>query len=211
MKVPTIRQINPETLIADDGSGTNIFGGGNPHGAYVPLSDDEIEVLHRIVDSGDVQLVIHGWAVLDQPLITFGDLRVGIKFRLSFENCRPTPLNYLDLELRFASGETIFRQKLPVETNGQPVMVGEGVFLDLAWDIAIDHMKPEFVKRIKPGALGLTSRRLDKDTGERTFKGNMQLSHNQQNWLKAIDDGARDIREADAKKIIEAVNKQKSQ
>ena len=90
-------------------------------------------------------------------------------------------------------------------------MVGEGVFLDLAWDIAIDHMKPEFVKRIKPGALGLTSRRLDKDTGERTFKGNMQLSHNQQNWLKAIDDGARDIREADAKKIIEAVNKQKSQ
>lgn len=208
MKIPTVSQINPETLMSDDGSGTNIFGGGNPHGAYVPLSDDEIEVLQRIVDSGDVQLVIHGWAVLDQPVITFGDLRIGIKFRLSFDHCQPTSLNHLDLELRFASGETIFRQTLPIEINGQPVMVGDGVYLDLAWDVAIDHMKPEFVKRVKPGALGLTSRRLDKTTGDRTFSGNMQLSSNQINWLKAIDDGAKAIREADAKKIIKAINHQ---
>jgi len=141
---------------------------------------------------------------LTEPKITFGDLRVCVKFRLDFGPSKPIPLHYLDLELRFASGDTIFRQKLPVEMDGKPVVVGQGVgldFLELAWDIAIDHMDPAFVKRVKPGATGLTSRRLDKDTGDRTFFGNMKLTNNQGNWLKTMEDSAQEIRKHDACKI----------
>ena len=205
---PTISHVDPHTLVPYEGAKTNIFGGGNPHGAYVPLTEDEQEVLQRIANSGDVELVIHGWDVLHQPTIAFGDLRVCVKFRLNFGPSRPTPLRYLDLELRFSSGDTIFRQKLPVEVNGQPLMVGQGAgidFLDLAWDIAIDHMDPAFVKRVKPGAIGLTSRRLDRDTGDRTFAGNMQLTNVQGNWIDNIDKGAAAIRAGDAKKIEKIV------
>ncbi|MFA6235359.1 MAG: hypothetical protein WC824_14380 [Bacteroidota bacterium] len=210
-KIPLISEVDPHTLpMVGEEAKTNIFGGGNPHGVYVPLTEDEQEVLQRIVDSKDVELVIHDWAVLSQPNITFGDLRVCVKFRLNFGPGRPTPVRYFDLELRFASGEPIFRQKLPVEINGQPVMVGHGVgvdFLDLAWDIAIDHMDPAFVKRVKPGAFGLTSRRLDRDTKERTFSGNMKLTNTQSNWLEVIDKGAEEIRAEDAKRIDAAIEK----
>ncbi|MEI6297958.1 MAG: hypothetical protein WCO84_10090, partial [bacterium] len=178
-KLPMITAADMAPL---EGATTNLFGGLNPHGAYVPLTEDEQEVLQRIADSKDVELVVHGWAVLPQPKITFGDLRVGIKFRVNFGPGRPTPIHFFDLELRFSSGETIYRQKLAVDVGGKPVIVGQGVgidFLDLAWDIAIDHMDPSFVKRMKPGAIGLTSRKLDKDTKERTAYGNMKLTNTQ--------------------------------
>ena len=207
-QLPTVSHVDPHTLVPyDEGAKTNLFGGGNPNSAYVPLTEDELEVLQRIVDSRDVELVIHDWSVLPQPEITFGDLRVCVKFRLNFGSCKPTQVRFFDLELRFASGETIFRQQLPVDMNGQPVMVGPNMHLDMAWDIAIDHMDPTFVKRVKPGGLGLTSRRIDKDTKERTFKGNMELTNRQGNWLQAIDNGAKEIRNMDAKKLEIAVEK----
>jgi len=209
-KLPTFSKTDPHTLVPNENQKTNIFGGKNPLGAYVPMTEDEMEVLQRIVDSRDVELVVHGWATLEQPEITFGDLRVCVKFRLQFGPARPTLLRYLDLELRFISGESIYRQKMPVEINGQPVLVGEGTgvsVMDLAWDIAIDHMDPAFVKRVKPGALGLTTRRIDRDTKKRTFRGNMKLTDQQGNWLHAIDKGAESIRVEDAQKVEEAITK----
>jgi len=181
---------------------TNPFGGKNPVGLYVPMSEDEQEVIQRLVESDDLELVVHGWTVLDKPVVRHGDLRICIVFRLDFSG-PVVPLSFLDLELRMREGLTLFRQKMPTEMNGQPVMVGQGIFLDLAWDIAIDHMDPKVVKLIKPGALGLTSRRLDKDTKERTARGNMSLSEKQVRFLKVIEENAAKIRADDAQKIEE--------
>jgi hypothetical protein len=178
----------------------NMFGGKNPHGLYVPMSEDEQEVIHRLIEDKNIELIIHGWTTLDAPTIKVGDLRVSILFRMTF-NGALIPLPYLDLELRTKSGVTIFKQRMLVEQGPQPVMVGNGVFIDFAWDIAIDHMNPDFVKSIKPGALGLTSRRLDKDTKERTFKGNMKLTEKEQNFLQTIDEGSIKVKQDDAEKV----------
>ena len=180
----------------------NMFGGKNPHGLYVPMSEDEQEVIYRLIEDDNIELVIHGWSVLDKPQIVAGDLRVSVIFRLAF-NGALTPLRYLDLELRTKTGLSIFKQRMAVEQGGQPVMIGTGIYLDFAWDIAIDHMNPDFVKAIKPGALGLTSRKLDKDSKERTFKGNMKLNTTEQNFLQAVEEGAATIRKEDAEKVAE--------
>ena len=65
-------------------------------------------------------------------------------------------------------------------------------------------MDPNLVKMIKPGALGLTSRRIDKDTGQRSKYGNMDLDARKKVQIQMIDGGAAKIRENDAKKAIEA-------
>lgn len=177
----------------------NPFGGKNPHGLYVPMSEDEQEVIQRLIETKDLILVIHGWAVLENPNIIFGDLRVGVKFRLNFNGPeKPTPLPYLDLELRRANGQTIFREKKNIFPSPT---VCAGVFLDFQWDIAIDHMSPAFVKSIKPGAIGLTSRRIDRDTGERSETGTMHLDTDKKKLLKIVDQAAADIRKEDAEDL----------
>jgi hypothetical protein len=72
-----------------------------------------------------------------------------------------------------------------------------GVELDMVWDIAIHHMSPEFVKAIKPGALGLTSRRLDRETGNPTLTGNMQMDDTKKETLQWAEEGAAKMRKED--------------
>jgi len=185
-------------ILEPKGDGTNILGGKNPQGLYVPMSDDEQEVIARLVEADDLILVIHNWAVLRKPHLIVGDLRVGIQFRLAFaDGLLPTPLHFLDLELQRESGQTIFRQKKAITVGGKPLMAQGGAFFDFQWDIAIDHMDPQFVKSVKPGAFGLTSRRIDKDTGHRSERGNMQLDSTQQGALAAVDKGAAEVRAGD--------------
>lgn len=185
----------------------NPFGGKNPHGLYVPMSEDEQEVLQRLIETKDLILVIHGWAILENPNILAGDLRIGIKFRLDFNRPTfPVPLHFLDLELKRANGQSIFRQKLPINP---PVEIMAGVFLDFQWDIAIDHMDPAFVKSIKPGAHGLTSRRIDKDTGERSETGTMHLDTEKKRLLRIVDGEAEKAREDEAEKLAKAEEKAK--
>jgi hypothetical protein len=184
----------------------NPFGGKNPLGLYVPMSEDEQEVVARLVEADDLELIIHGWTKLEKPTVQFGDLRICVVFRMDFSGTL-APLYYLDLELRTRTGLSLFRQRMPLQQNGQPIMIGQGIFLDLAWDIAIDHMDPQVVKMIKPRALGLTSRRLDKDTKERTERGNMRLTEEQQTLLKVIDEGAAKIRAGDAQLAVEVTKK----
>ncbi len=177
----------------------NPFGGKNPHGLYVPMSEDEQEVIARLIESKDLVLIIHGWATLENPNIIAGDLRIGIQFRLDFNRpAAPVPLHFLDLELVRANGQSIFRQKMPIDP---PVEVMVGVFLDFQWDIAIDHMDPAFVKSIKPGAKGLTSRRIDKDTGERSETGTMKLSAEKKRLLHIVDSQAKEVRDDEAGKL----------
>jgi len=163
------------------------------------MSEDEQEVLSRLVEADDLELIIHGWAKLESPNIKFGDLRVTIQFRLAFNHPPvPTPVHYFDLELRTRAGKTLVKKRMTLEPH---LEVCRGMVVDLAWDIAIDHMDPAFVKAIKPGAVGLTSRRIDRDTKERTEQGNMQLDSEKKVLLHVVEEGAKRIRKDDAAKV----------
>lgn len=188
---------------------TNSFGGKNPHGSYVPMSEDEQEVIARLVESKDYEVIIHGWATLHAPKMIFGDLRVAIPFRLTFSGIPfPRPLYYLDLELRTKKDcLTLVRQRQPLISGGQPLQIAEGVSVELVWDIAIHHMDPKIVKILKPGATGLTSRRQDKDTGDMTAQGNMKLNERQKRLLHTIETGFAQVRAEDARILDEVVKK----
>lgn len=183
----------------------NAFGGANPHGLYVPISETEQEVLSRLVEANDLEVVVHGWGALHQPRVLFGDLRMTIHFNLQFNApAVPQPLYFLDLELRTRSGLSLFKQRQPTQLNGQPLQVAAGVNVEMAWDIALHHIDPAIVKSIKPGAVGMTSRRLDKETGEATFSGNMDLDSRQKKLLRGLEEGNRKLRVDDARKAVKA-------
>lgn len=173
----------------------NVFGGANPNGLYVPMSETEQEVLARLVASDDLEVVVQEWGVVAKPRVTFGDLRVCVQFRMDFDRpAAPMTVQFFDLELRTRSGITLFKERQPTLVNGKPIQVAAGVFLDLVWDIALSHMDPKLVKALKPGAVGLTSRRLDKETGEATFAGNMRLSNEQKTLLRRLEQGQKQIK-----------------
>jgi len=172
--------------------GKNPFGGGNPGALYVPMSETEQEVLERLIASDDLEVHVVGWGIANKPAITFGDLRIQIKFRINFE--RPDFLiavHYLDLELKTRAGTHIFGpRRYPVAPGGEGIMVKAGMYLDYAWDIAIKEMNPDFVKMVKPSETGLTSRR-----------GNMKLDPEHQRLLQVVDQGSENVQrltEADA-------------
>ena len=181
-------------------NGKNLFGGGNPNALYVPLSGDEQEVLSRLAEE-DLVLIVHGWTRMEKPRFTFGDLRVAIgPFKLAFQSpALPVKVEAFDLELQRANGRRIVRETLMLPPGGVEVCVG--VELTLQWDIAIDHMDPDFVREVKPGAFGLTSLRQDKDTRERTEQGNMKLNPLQQKVLHALETSAEQVRETDRRAV----------
>jgi hypothetical protein len=183
--------------------GVNVFGGKNRRGLYVPMSEDEQEVIHRLVEAEDIQLIIHGWGTLDRPRFLVGDHRIGVQFKLTFNRpAAPMPLYFLDLELITRTGISLVKERLPTILNGQPVNVCAGVFLDLQWDIAMHSMDPRLVKLLKPGTLGLTSRRQDKDTGEMTARGNMKLDAKQRKALQELETAQAANRAEDVRRIV---------
>lgn len=186
--------------------GENAFGGKNPVGLYVPMSDDEQEVLHRLKESKDLELVVHGWGTIPNPVMVVGDHRVRIDFTMFFKGLLVSqPLHYLDLELKLGSGMSIYRNRLPIpQYGGQPYMVTEGDELQFQWDIAISHMDPEFVRAIKPGATGLTSLRQDKDTREMTSEGNMRLDDGKRKLLRKLEAGQASLQEMDRAAAVRA-------
>lgn len=186
----------------------NLFGGKNPKGLYVPMTPDEQEVVHRLVEAGDLQVVVHGWGTVDRPRVIVGDHRVGVLFRLTFNRPEvPMPVFFFDLELRTRTGLRLVKERLPTVYNGRPVQVAAGMFLDLQWDIAIHSMDPRLVKAIKPGATGLTSLRQDKDTGEMTSRGNMKLDGAQMKALAELEAAQAQVRQDDLTKVVDATKK----
>jgi len=184
-------------------SDKNIFGGGNPHSLYVPLTDVEQEVLSRLITSKDVVVHILGWGYVDNPRIDDpGDARVRIQFRLNFDKPEvPMPVHFFDLELRTRAGVLLFRKKYPTVYNNQPVQVAAGMFLDLVWDIAIRNLDPALVKMVKPGATGLTSRLQDRDTKDFTLSGNMQLTPEKECVLRTLRQGEERMKAYDRQKV----------
>jgi hypothetical protein len=184
----------------------NMFGGKNRNGLYVPLSEDEQEVLERLVQMNDVQLIIHGWGTIDRPVITVGDHRISVRIRLTFKApAEPQPVYFFDMELRtHQTGITLFRKRMPCTYDNKPIYAQAGTFVDLVWDIALHSMNPKVVKLLKPGATGLTSRRQDADTGEITDIGNMRLDGVQKRTLQALEEGAARVRDTDTAHVVRA-------
>lgn len=173
----------------------NPFGGKNPHGMYTPMSETEQEFVSRLAEKGDLQVKIHGWGIVPNPTVTIGDLRVVIPMTLRFDRPEiPVPVRQFDLELLTGSGVSLFRETQATEYGGQPLLVGAGTEIQMVWDIAIKVMDPKLVKMYLPGAKGLTSRLIDKDTGDLTLTGNMDLDTNQKRLLRLIRIGEHRIK-----------------
>jgi hypothetical protein len=195
-------------------SDRNPFGGKNPHGMYVPLTDDELEVLERLAEAGEFKLVVKDWGHVTGfrrgrydpntwhanpfPLVVFGDKRISFYFRLSLTApVVPQPNWYFDMEV-WALGFCLFRQRMPTESGGNPIQVAAGIDLDLALDVAIDKIDPAIVKTIKPKAIGLTTRH-----------GNMRLGAAERRLLSKVQAGERAVREHSAREAKEATDKMK--
>lgn len=186
----------------------NLFGGANPKGLYVPISEDEQEVIVRLVEAQDLVLYIHGWGHLDKPRFLVGDHRIGVQFRLTFNKpAVPMDVWFFDLELKTRGGISLVKERLPVMYAGKPVQVCAGMYLDMQWDIALHSMDPRLVKMLKPGALGLTSRRQDKDTGEMTSQGNMVLDGAQKKALAELEAAQAAGRAENVKQAVKATTK----
>ena len=80
---------------------TNVFGGKQKRGLYVPLSPDELESINRLIEMRDVRLIIHGWGTIDSPRMQVGEHIVTVPFRLIFKApATPQPVYFFDLELK---------------------------------------------------------------------------------------------------------------
>lgn len=191
---------------------TNPFGGKNPHGMYVPLTDDELEVLERLALAQEFKVVIQDWGRVEgftrgrfdphtwngTPVVVFGDKRISFYFRMSFNApAMPQPCWYFDMEV-WALGHRLFAQRMPTASNGHPVEIVAGMYLDLALDVALDKIDPAIVKEIKPRAIGLTTRH-----------GNMHLDTHGQRLLYHTQSGEKMVRQLSVKEAVAATVKQK--
>ena len=192
----------------------NPFGGKNRHGLYVPLTETELEVIERLAEAGEFQIVVRDWGVIrhflpgkydpvewaknPRPLISFGDKRISFFFRMSLQApAVPQPNWYFDMEV-WAMGILFFSQRMPTEYNGRPIDLVAGIDFDWALDVALDQIDPMVVKQIKPGAIGLTTRH-----------GNMRLDVGQQKLLHLVRKLERDTRETDKREAQAVTNRKK--
>lgn len=204
-------------------SDTNPFGGKNPNGMYVPITDDELDVLARLAEAREFRVVIKDWGYVEgfspgrynpatfngQPLVSFGDKRISFYFRMNFNApAVPQPNWYFDMEV-WALGMRLFPGserddknphpgRLPTEYAGKPITIVAGMHLDMALDVAIDKIDPKVVKTVRPKALGLTTRH-----------GNMRLDLERQRILRLTQKGESDVRKVIAQEAREATEKMK--
>lgn len=175
-------------------SDKNRFGGGNSRSLYVPMSDVEQETLLRLREEQAYRVHIVDWGWHSKPLIIVGDHRLSIQFTMSFTKPEvPQPCYYFDMEL-WAKGMLLFKERQHLVYGGQPQMIGAGLDLTLAWDIAVAHIDPKVVKTVIQ-TTGLTSRLQDKDTGAFTLLGNMQLKSDDRAELVKLRQGEKAVRD----------------
>lgn len=185
----------------------NILGGKGA-GLYVPLTEIEQEALARLVEGDDLQIVVHGWGVVNKPRVAFGDLRLTVDFRLSFvKPAIAMPVWFFDLELQTRAGACLYKERMPVVYGGNPLIAQAGSYFDMRWHIALKSIDPKLVKAILPGVTGLTSRRQDRDTGLMTESGNMRLNSKQRAAVQQLQAGEKELRQDDLKKAVRATRK----
>ena len=162
--------------------------GGIAGSNYTPMSETEQEVLERLIATRDLDVFIKGWGHIKGVEGTVaGDLRLAIPLIMDFDRpAVPMPVYHFDLELRTGSGILLFKERQSTMYNGQPLLISAGTHLSMIWDIAIRHMDPKLVKAYKPGAIGLTSRWADRDTGDMTLLGNTRMNSADKRALRAL-------------------------
>ena len=186
--------------------GKNIFGGGNASSLYVPLSDVEQECIAHLVASGELSVHIVDWGIAHKPVVTYGDARVRAVFRMDFDRpVAPVNVYHFELELRTSSGRVLFRDKQSTMYGGRPIQVAAGVFLDMVWDIQLQHLDPALVREVLPYVTGLTSRLQDRDTGDMTLMGNMRLTPEKQSTLRKLRQVEAGSRKHTADRLAHAV------
>jgi hypothetical protein len=190
--------------------GTNDFGGKSDF-LYIPLTEIEQEFISRLVELGEIMVVIHGFGST-QPRVTFGDKVLHAHIKFAFDKAPPAPgvsVPYFDMELRTQSGICLYRQKMPTSYNNTPMLVSNELVLEMVWDIAIKYIDPKLIKMLMPKVTGFTTRLEDKDSHEITVTGNMTLDKDQ--YKKALDlhKGEQSMKAYDEKKLQEAVKKAK--
>ena len=158
---------------------TNLFGGGNKNSLYIPLTEIEQEFISRLVESRDLQIVIHGWQTITEIKPIFGDKNLHLHFNFEFFNQEPKDVYFFDMELKTQSGVSLYKEKMPCEYDGKPLRVCAPMILAMVWDISINMIDPKLIKTLMPNVIGLTSRRIDKDSGFATIEGNMKLDAKQ--------------------------------
>jgi hypothetical protein len=162
--------------------------GGIAGSNYTPMSEDEQEVLNRLIATRDMDVFIKGWGFIKgvEGAIA-GDLRLAIPIIMDFDRPEiPMKVFHFDLELRTSSGILLFKERQSTMYNGQPLLVSAGTHLSMIWDIGIRHMDPKIVKAYKPGASGLTSRWQDRDTGDMTLCGNTRMGADDRKALTSL-------------------------
>lgn len=185
--------------------------GGLKGSLYTPMSEDEQEVLDRLIAARDLDVFVKGWGhIKGVQAAKAGDLRIALPLTLDFDRPEvPVPVHFFDLELRTGSGILLFKERQSTIYDHKPLMVGAGTSLQMVWDIAIKHMDPKLVKMLKPGALGLTSRWIDRDTGDITMLGNTRMAAKEKALLRKLRRGEATARLDTAKKTAVAVGKSK--
>jgi hypothetical protein len=170
------------------GGESNIFGGKNKRSLYTPMSEDEQEVLARLIEADDLEIHVKRWGVirkfLEKP--RFGDKNIDFKFWVKFS--KPDvliPIHFFDLDLYTRSGQLLYAERQAIKgPDGGPLMVGAGMTVPLGWTIAIHQMDPRLVRGIKPGARGLTTR-----------EGNRNLTPEEQQVLSCVREHERRARQ----------------
>lgn len=166
-----------------DSSDKNPFGGGNPNGLYVPLTDDERDAIDRARERG-VVVKVRGLGVFPATKVVVGDHRVSVGFTVRVE--APKTINEFAHSVETEDGIVLASETIPCLQQGKPMMLRPGEEVEMEIHISLTHLDPKVLRTLRPGATGLTSRRLDRDTGDFSFAGNMQLSDEQRRLLTLL-------------------------
>lgn len=193
-------------------SDKNLFGGGNKNSLYTPLTEIEQECILRLIEQKELIVNIVEWGYVEAPKAKFGDLRLGLQWQMTFHKPEtPMPVHYFDLELKTRSGILLYKERQSTLYGGEPLMVAAGMFIDIVWDIAIVAIDPKIVKQIMPMARGLTSRWLDRDTGDLTLFGNTRMQEKKKESLVQLRTMERDNRKDTQDKTKKAEKAAKGQ
>lgn len=185
---------------------TNIFGGKNSKSVYAPMSETEQELISRLVQARELNVIIHGWGHMIGPPCVFGDSILSVLVTMTLDAPEvPIPVSFLDLELRTQSGVFLFRDKQPTIYNNAPIMMGAGTEFQFSWDIAIRRIDPKTLKELMPGVTGLTSRFTDKDTGDLTLTGNQKFTERQKRVIQLMKEGEDKVRKASKAEVAKAI------
>ena len=166
----------------------NPFGGGNPNGLYVPLTDDERDAIGRAAERG-VVVKVRGLGVFPSTSVVVGDARVSVGFTVKVE--APTTLTQFSHSVETDDGIVLAAETIPCLQQGKPMILLPGEEIVMELHLSLTHLDPKLLRCLRPKATGLTSRRVDRDTGDFSFAGNMQLTDEQRRLLALLPESRR--------------------